>query len=139
MNLYSIASSAADVARGISGIRYAYPTEVETIPATPAVVVGMAGNATVIPGDRQVTGFQLPVRLYVEAVSDIPRNVQTIYGYVNTFVATYALHQGLAGTVQQAYITAWETDRRYLVGGAEYHAIDFTLTVGVHEQVTQSL
>lgn len=139
MDLVAISSNAAAVAGTISGVRYSYATEQSAIPGTPAVVVGLARNATVIGGDRQVTNFELPVRLYVEAVSERPRNVATIYGYVSTFVTTYALNQNLGGTVQQAYVSNWNTDLRYEVAGALYEAVDFTLAITVHEQVNQHL
>lgn len=139
MDLLAISSNAANVARGIAGIRYAYAREQETIPGTPAVVVGMATSASVIPGNRQVTNFALPVRLYVERLADQPRDVATAYGYVSTFVTTYAVNQSLNGSVQDAYITAWDTGVYDEIGGALYSVVDFTLNVTVHEAVTQGL
>lgn len=139
MDLVAISSNAADVARRISGIRYSYPREVDTIAATPAVMIGMATAREVIPGNRQVTNLDLPIRLYVERVSDQARDVTASYGYVNSFVFAYASSQSLGGTVDDAYVTAWDTNVWDSIGGAMYSVVEFTLSITVHETVHQSL
>lgn len=139
MDLVAISSSAADVARSIAGIRYSYAREVETIPATPAVMIGMATAPEIIPGNRQVTNMHLPIRLYVERLTDQARDVTTTYGYVNSFVFAYASSQSLGGTVADAYITAWDTNVWDSIGGALYGVVEFTLSITVHETVHQSL
>lgn len=138
MNLNTIAQNIAAVASSISGVRGASPWDVDTVPATPYVVVGMS-RAQVIPGDRQVVNAQIPFRLYVERTADGARDAKGTNSYVNDFLTTFALDQSLGGAVTDATITAWDSDVFYAIGGATYAAVDFTLSVTVHEHVPQAL
>jgi hypothetical protein len=138
VDLNLIAQNVAAVASSISGVRGASPWEVDTIPATPYAVVGMS-RAQIIPGDRQVTNMTMPLRLYVERIADSARDAKTTNTYVATFVTTFAKDQSLAAAVTDSYIAAWDSDVFYAIGGALYAAVDFTLSVTVHEHVVQAL
>lgn len=143
MNLITITDNIATIAGTITGIRGASGQELDTIPGTPYVVVGLPKALEVLPGNRQITNMAIPVYLLIERLSDQKRDLRVAYGYVPTFVTTFASNQGLSsalptGTID-AYVNAWDTNTTYSIGGATYWAVDFTLYVTVHEPVTQSL
>ena len=69
MNLITITDNIALVAATITGIRGANGQEVDTIPGTPWVVVGLPKAVQVINGDRTVVNMDIPIRLYVERLS----------------------------------------------------------------------
>ena len=138
MNLITITDNVATVAASISGIRGATGQEPDSIPMTPYVVVGLP-KALVIPGDRTVTTMDLPMYVLIERLSGAQRDLRIAYGFVPTFVTTFAVNQSLSGTVQDATITGWDTNTEYTIAGATYWAVEFTLTVGLHEHVPQKL
>lgn len=136
--LNSINQGIAAVASTITGVRGASPWEVDTIPATPYAVVGM-GRSSVIPGDRTVINLQVPMRLYYERLADSARNAKDTLSMVGDFVTAFALDQDLGGAATDATLTAWDADVFYAIGGAEYAAVDFTVSVTVHEHIPQAL
>lgn len=137
MNLLTITDNIATVAATISGVRGASGQELDTIPVTPFVMVGLPRAFEVVPGDRQITNMAIPIWLYIERVSDQKRDLRVAYGFIPTFVTTFALNGSLSGAVTHIYITAWDPTLALEVGGSTYWAIEFTATVTVHEQVTQ--
>ncbi len=139
MDLVAITDNMATLAATISGIRGASGQETDTIPATPYVVIGLPIAHEVIPGDRTVTNMAIPVRLYIERVSDDKRDSRRAFAFVATFVTTFALDQDLSGTVQDCTITGWDTSKFDSVGGALYWVVEFTASVTVHEHVPQAL
>lgn len=139
MNLVTITDNIALVAASITGIRGAYGQEPDAVPGTPFVIVGLPRAFEVIPGNRTVTNMAIPVRLYIERLSDEKRDARIAYGYVATFITTFALDQSLGGTVSDCTITGWDTNQFDAVAGATYAVVEFTASVTVHEAVPQAL
>ena len=83
--------------------------------------------------------MDVPLRLYIERLSDASRDTQKADDFIATYITTFASNQSLSSAVQQCYITAWDSDVFYAIGGATHAAVDFTLSVSLHEHVTQHL
>ena len=139
MNLVTISDNIAAVASTLSGVRGASGQGLDTIPVTPYVVVGLPTGLNVIPGNRQVTNIDFPLHLYIERVSGEKRDIRALYNWIPTFVNAYAADQSLGNVVSDCYITAWDTNVVDTVGGEDYRVVDFTLSVTVHEAITQAL
>ena len=139
MDFAAIRTAIGDLSLEVTGVRKVYPRGADAVAVTPAVVVGMPRADEVIPGNRQVTNMSIPFELLIERTADQARDSALLDSYVNLFVAKFAREQSLNDTVVMAYITEWDSGHFAEYGGATYAGVLFTLTVTVHETMTQAL
>jgi hypothetical protein len=115
----------------------ALATHPDTISTTPCIVVGMPKGST-RTGSQQRTTIEQPFRLYVERVADEARTAALVQPWVTAVIAALAPINSAQTAGLWAVITGidWDTDRYYEVGGAAYHAIDFTVHMEQIETVS---
>lgn len=137
MDLIGIATQLDKTLGAMAGVRSHYPQHPDTVGATPCVVIGMA-KGTTRTGSQQRTQIEVPVRIYLERISDDARVAADVSPWVNAVIAALAPINSAQSTGLWAVITGidWDTDKYYAVGGSAYAAIDFTLHMEQIETVS---
>ena len=136
MSYLSVARTAIIAkAAGVNGIRGAFPRVPETIPATPAVVLGQM-TWTTIPGDRERTTYTFDLLLYVERTSTDDRVISTTDDLVDLIQAAYAsgITLGQGGQTTQCVIRGGSSNEWVSIGEALYLVTKFQLELSSSRQ-----
>jgi len=128
---------AAIIAKGaaITGIRAALPRLPETIPASPALVLGQMTWETT-PGDRERTTYVFDLVLFVERTSDDDRVIADTDDLIDLVQAAYVSGITIGQTAQttQCVIRGGASNEWGKVGGAEYLLTTFRLELAASRQ-----
>lgn len=131
----TIAQFVATKAAGVSGIRGASPSPVDTLPGTPYAVVQPVRTGSVIPGSWERVHMTFPLRIYIGRIADAVRTQGLINPFVNDVLAAFRTSGTESGTVASTLVTTWESDLYEVVGSETYQVLQFEVEVIVNNAV----
>lgn len=139
-----VAQALATKAAGISGMAGASPTPIDSLNAPPWAVVGPPKGQLFQPGAEERMFLVYPIRVYVARLASSDRDQVAINDFTDLFILGWrdtsagglGITLGLAGTVMEALLLSWDTDKFATVGQEEYAVVDFVCRVEVARQAT---
>lgn len=121
---------------GVAGIRAALPRLPETIPASPAIVLGQM-TWSKIPGDRERTTLLFDLELYVERLATDDRTIATADDLIELVEQAYTqgITLGLSpGGTTQCVIRSGSANTWPTIGSTEYLLVRWQLELSATRQ-----
>lgn len=128
-------ATAAAAPAGYASVRQASAVPLDSIAATPSVLVLPGGDSIETGGQTRRTTLTYTVRLYLEPIGDIARRTQALYAYRSWLRDLYNGAVTLSGQVDQAAVTGTSlgTDE---VAGIDYMTVEATVECVKQEAVS---
>ena len=127
-------ATAATSPAGYAAVRQASAVPLESIGATPSILVLPGSDQIETGGQTRRTVITYTVRLYLEPIGDIARRTQALYAYRTWLRELYDGAVTLSGNVDQAAVTGTTlgTDE---VAGIDYMTVEATVECVKQEAV----
>lgn len=128
-------ATAAAAPAGYASVRQASAVPLDSIAATPSVLVLPGADSIETGGQTRRTTLTYTVRLYLEPIGDIARRTQALYAYRSWLRDLYNGAVTLSGQVDQAAVTGTSlgTDE---VAGIDYMTVEATVECVKQEAVS---
>jgi hypothetical protein len=134
----TIAQAIATKGGTVAGVKLGTALVPDGLPNTPAFVVFPPTGTVEEPMSQEVVTATFPGFLYLKRPGDTGRTLAKVYPFINLFLAAWRTGRvlGLAGYVQDSWISGWDLDDFPEYGGSVL-GVEFRFSVRTRENVTR--